>query len=82
MLNSLFDFGDLAEGGGKGGNLMAFSQDDQKKYLVKEMSDGDHKMLYTLTEEYVDHLLQGKETPDSGGCMSLIARFYAHFLGT
>jgi len=80
MLNTQWSFNDLAEGGGKGGNLMAFTKDAHMKYLVKEMSDGDHKMLFMLTHEYVEHLREGRDIPDPQiGCRSFIARFFAHF---
>jgi len=51
-----FDFGCLAPGGGKGGNLMGFSAD--RKYIVKELSKGDHKSLKKVARSYCDHILQ------------------------
>lgn len=80
MLNSQFSFEDMGSGGGKGGDPMAFTQDSHMKYLVKECSPGDHDMLFILTAQYVEHLVEGREMPDPNvGCRSLIARFFAHF---
>lgn len=49
---------------------MGFTKD--RKFLVKEMTDGDHKSLEKFAEAYVTHLLKP-------GHPSLICRIYAHF---
>lgn len=65
-----FDFeGRMKSGGGKGGQLMAFTSD--KQYLVKEVNATDQKTLLRITEAYAQHLL------DPHG--SLLARFFLHF---
>jgi hypothetical protein len=72
---SEFDFKkDLREGGGKGGNLMGFTAD--KKFIIKEMNDGDHKALLKLTGSFVKHVLPPEGSDES---MSVLCRFYAHF---
>jgi hypothetical protein len=65
---------DLREGGGKGGNLMGFTKD--RRFIIKEMNDGDHKALLKVTDEYVKHVLPPEGSNES---MSIICRFYAHF---
>ena len=62
--------GEAGKGGGKGGNRMAFDKTD-RKYLVKELSGGDHEMLKKLANE-----LEGHIDSDDG---SLLARFFLHF---
>ena len=44
--SSLFSFDKMTMLGGKGGDLMCFT--DDKKYIIKELNPWDHK---TLTEE-------------------------------
>ena len=63
------DGGKMKEGGGKGGNLMGFT--DNMMFIVKELSDGDHDTLLSLTPYYIKHV-----THKDG---SLLCRFYAHF---
>ena len=42
----------LAPGGGKGGTHMTFTKD--RKIIVKELSDGDHKSLSRVTSDYAE----------------------------
>ena len=46
----------MQSGGGKGGTLMAFLWG---KYIVKEMSKGDHNCLFAVAHSYAKHLLDG-----------------------
>lgn len=47
-----FSFESLTQGGGKGGSLMAYTQD--KRFIVKEMSNGDHQSLLRIASGYVE----------------------------
>mmetsp|Transcript_4825 Transcript_4825/g.15057 ORF Transcript_4825/g.15057 Transcript_4825/m.15057 type:complete len:322 (+) Transcript_4825:177-1142(+) len=64
-----FDITKMAAGGGKGGQLMAFTPD--KLYLVKEVNEADQATILKIAGAYVAHLLS-----DEG---SLLARFFLHF---
>uniref|UniRef100_A0A7S3YT82 PIPK domain-containing protein n=1 Tax=Lotharella globosa TaxID=91324 RepID=A0A7S3YT82_9EUKA len=61
-----FSFAKMGEGGGKGGNKMAFASG----YIVKELGDGDHNSLLKRTKPLAEKMLS-KDT--------LLSRFYAHF---
>ena len=65
-----FDFKWMDDGGGKGGNLMAFDRD--RNFIVKELNGGDHAVLLRLCNQFSDHMSE----PRQG---SLLARFYMHF---
>ena len=58
FLNEGFDFrlkvdgGKMAEGGGKGGNLMGFT--DSRMFIVKELNDTDHNTLLLYADQYAD----------------------------
>ena len=64
------DFGKLKPGGGKGGNLLVFS--DDRQIVVKEIGGGDHTTLLQLAESYSQHV-----TDEENG--TLMCKFYAHF---
>ena len=49
-----FVYSRLKPGGGKGENLMGYSEDNL--LLVKEIKKGDHKSLLKVTNDYVDHI--------------------------
>jgi len=57
FLNEGWGYEKLQKGGGKGGTLMAFLWG---KYIVKEMSTGDHEAMMEITEEYVNHIVEGQ----------------------
>ncbi|KAJ1634818.1 hypothetical protein T492DRAFT_970961 [Pavlovales sp. CCMP2436] len=65
---SKFDFGTLRLFGGKGGNLMAFTED--RRYLVKELTKADHLSMLDLAPTIVDRLVQGD---------SLLIPLFLHF---
>merc|ERR1719263_218692 len=48
---------------------MAFTED--RLYLLKEITGGDHKMLLQVTDGYARHLLHADG--------SLLSRYFAHF---
>jgi len=64
-----FDFGTLKPGGGKGGDLMAFTEDGN--FLVKEVKDCDQESLIKYADSYAKHMSRGKG--------SLLCQFYKHF---
>jgi hypothetical protein len=64
-----FDFRTLRLFGGKGGNLMAFTED--RRFLVKELNKGDHASLLRHTPMLVERLL----APDT-----LLCQLLAHFV--
>eukprot|EP00303_Exanthemachrysis_gayraliae_P003723 CAMPEP_0205999126 /NCGR_PEP_ID=MMETSP1464-20131121/662_1 /ASSEMBLY_ACC=CAM_ASM_001124 /TAXON_ID=119497 /ORGANISM="Exanthemachrysis gayraliae, Strain RCC1523" /LENGTH=440 /DNA_ID=CAMNT_0053372309 /DNA_START=1 /DNA_END=1324 /DNA_ORIENTATION=+ len=63
-----FSFDSLKLFGGKGGNLMAFTAN--KRFLVKELSDGDHGSLLTHARAIVGHMTDGP---------TLIVPMFLHF---
>jgi len=67
FLNEGWSYDQLIKGGGKGGTLMVFLWG---KYIVKEMSEGDHVTMLEVTPSYVEHLHNGK---------SLICTVFLHF---
>jgi hypothetical protein len=67
FINEGWSYDQLVKGGGKGGTLMVFLWG---KYIVKEMSDGDHKTMLEITQEYVQHLHNGK---------SLLCTVFLHY---
>lgn len=69
FLTTSFSFDELREGGGKGGNLLGFTQD--RLFIVKELSDADHRSLLRVAQAYADHVVH----PDG----SLLCRIFAHF---
>jgi hypothetical protein len=79
FLESAFNFEEMSEGGGKGGALMCLTKDS--KYLVKEMSKGDHLVLSRLAASYVEHMLveDEEELGPLPKCCSLMAKFLVHF---
>ena len=48
------DGGKMKEGGGKGGNLMGFT--DNMMFIVKELNDTDHNTLLLYVSEYANHM--------------------------
>ena len=66
----MFSFSMLRDGGGKGGDLLAFTSD--RRYIVKEVGGSDQETLLRVTEALVRHVCTAL-----GG--SLIARFFMHF---
>lgn len=62
FLEGNVDAAALRPGGGKGGQLMAFST--CRRYIIKEMSPGDHATLLAVTERYAAHVLP---SPAPGG---------------
>jgi len=66
-----FAFSELKAGGGKGGDLMAFTADN--KYLVKEVKASDQLSLDAHAEAYCDYVV----TAPSNG--TLLPRFYLYF---
>jgi len=56
FLNDGWSYDNMQSGGGKGGTLMAFLWG---KYIVKEMSKGDHKCMLAIAHSYVKHLCDG-----------------------
>jgi len=67
FLNTGWDFANFQHGGGKGGSMMAFVED---KFIVKELSAGDHKPLLSLAPSYGDHVRTGD---------TLLSPIYLHF---
>mmetsp|Transcript_23689 Transcript_23689/g.38032 ORF Transcript_23689/g.38032 Transcript_23689/m.38032 type:complete len:475 (+) Transcript_23689:185-1609(+) len=63
-----FSFKNLSEGGGKGGSRM--TRTNGGKFLIKEMSAGDHQALLERTKDFVAIMLQDD---------TLIVTFFAHF---
>jgi len=70
FLNEGWTYDKLEKGGGKGGTLMAFLWG---KYIVKEMSEGDHKTMLEITPSYVQHLRDDR---------SLICTVFLHYKDT
>jgi len=64
-----FNFDTLKAGGGKGGDLMAFTSDGN--FLVKEVKDVDQVSLEKYAKAYADHMSRGEG--------SLLCQFYKHF---
>lgn len=60
--------GTFKAGGGKGGDLMAFTVDG--KFIIKELNKGDHEALLRITSSYVERVFTGK---------SLLCTFYLHY---
>lgn len=65
-----FSFDSMRHGGGKGGDLLAFTSDG--KYIIKEVGKGDQQTLLRISAALVQHVCTAP-----GG--SLIARFFMHF---
>mmetsp|Transcript_56100 Transcript_56100/g.112396 ORF Transcript_56100/g.112396 Transcript_56100/m.112396 type:complete len:379 (-) Transcript_56100:341-1477(-) len=61
--------GNMSEGGGKGGNLMGFT--DDKKFIIKELNKTDHNTMLSCAGDYAAHI-----THDDG---SLLCKVLAHF---
>jgi len=62
--------GSMAEGGGKGGNLMGFTRDRQ--FIVKELNKTDHNTLLKVAEDYANHMIH----PDGTLLCQILAHFY------
>jgi len=58
----------LLSGGGKGGCLLAFSKD--RRFIVKELSAGDHQTLLALTRSLVERM---------HGAQTLLCTIYMHY---
>jgi len=56
FVNTGWTFDSFAAGGGKGGTLMAYVDDT---YIVKELSEDDHKTLLSLATSYGQHVRGG-----------------------
>lgn len=65
----------LRPGGGKGGQLMAFSA--CRRYIIKEMSPGDHATLLVVTERYAAHVLSSAATDRGKG--TLLCLYLLHY---
>ena len=63
-----FSFGYLGHAGGKGGDMLGFTED--ATYIVKSVNSVDHQTLLNITEHYVDHMCSGE---------SLICPILMHF---
>lgn len=63
--------GPFKHGGGKGGDLMAFSKDGQ--FIIKGLNKGDHQSLLCITASYVQRIWDGK---------TLLCTFYMHYTET
>lgn len=70
FVNSGWDFDKFEKGGGKGGSLMARIG---TSYIVKEMSQGDHKALLEIAGDYGQHVTAGD---------TLLCPIYLHFRDT
>lgn len=68
FINDGWDFSTFQHGGGKGGSMMAFVED---KFIIKELSPGDHKSLLELAPAYGRHVNRGITT--------LLSPIYLHF---
>lgn len=64
--------GNMAAGGGKGGQLMGFTKD--RLFIIKELNDTDHGTLLKVAEDYADHIVH----PDG----SLLCKILGHFYHT
>jgi len=60
--------GDFKSGGGKGGDLMAFTRDCA--YIIKEVGKGDHEALLRVTASYFERVKDGS---------SLLCIMYLHY---
>merc|ERR1719229_415525 len=67
FVNTGWDLAALADGGGKGGSLMARIG---SSYIVKEMSKGDHNTLLEIASTYGHHVREGE---------TLLSPIYLHF---
>ncbi|CAJ1434330.1 unnamed protein product [Effrenium voratum] len=65
--NSGWDFSGFRHGGGKGGSMMAFVED---KFIIKELSAGDHKSLLHIAPLYGEHVISGD---------TLLSPIFLHF---
>jgi hypothetical protein len=78
FIDSTFSFntkdkgGNMAPGGGKGGQLMGFTKD--RLFIIKELNNTDHNTLLRYAEDYADHIVH----PDG----SLLCKVLAHFYHT
>jgi len=68
FVNDGWDFASFQHGGGKGGSMMAFVED---KFIIKELSAGDHKSLLQFAPSYGRHACRGYKT--------LLSPIYLHF---
>jgi len=67
FVNEGWSFNQFGPGGGKGGTPMVFIG---SAYIVKELSEGDHKVLLDVTRSYYEHVTTGA---------SLLCRMLMHF---
>lgn len=67
FLETSISLKNLKNGGGKGGSLMTLSE--CRRFLVKEMSPGDHRALLDITPDLIDHLTRS----------TLLCPLYLHF---
>lgn len=65
------DGGNMAEGGGKGGNLMGFTED--RMFIVKELNKTDHNTLLQVAGDYADHMVH-----EDGTLLCLILAHFYH----
>lgn len=61
--------GNMSEGGGKGGNLLGFTE--SRMFIVKELNKTDHNTLLKIAGDYADHM-----THEDG---TLMCKILAHF---
>jgi hypothetical protein len=73
-----FDFKSVCEGGGgKGGNLMGYTPDQQ--YVVKELNAVDQSTLLGISSAYRSHVCGAADSPPPN---SLLCRIFMHFRHT
>lgn len=66
-----FSFDELKQAGGKGGNPMAFTKD--RRFIVKELNDTDHRTLLLIAEDYAAHV-----THKDGSLLCLVVAHFYH----
>mmetsp|Transcript_32796 Transcript_32796/g.42125 ORF Transcript_32796/g.42125 Transcript_32796/m.42125 type:complete len:361 (-) Transcript_32796:116-1198(-) len=62
--------GNMAPGGGKGGQLMGFTKD--RLFIIKELNNTDHNTLLKVAEDFADHIVH----PDGSLLCKIVAHFY------
>lgn len=76
FIDSSFSFetkengGNMAAGGGKGGNLMGFTND--RLFIIKELNNTDHNTLLKVAGDYAEHIIH----PDGSLLCKIVAHFY------
>ena len=76
FIDSSFSFalksegGNMSEGGGKGGNLMGFTED--RCFIIKELNKTDHETLLAIAPDYAEHMCH----EDGTLLCCILAHFY------